>query len=58
MFWFEPGEEGLSVFFSPLCLVGKGGGGGGWGGRKGLRANFTENTASFVCGPEKKLTRR
>lgn len=30
----------MSVFF-PLCAVGK-------GGRKGLRANFTENTASFV----------
>lgn len=23
------------------------------GGRKGLRANFTENTASFVYGPRK-----
>jgi len=32
--------------FSFLCLVGK-------GGRKGLRANFTENTASFVYGLRK-----
>lgn len=48
MFWFAPGGR-VECFFPPFDWLAKG------EGRKGLRANFTENTGSFVYGLGKKI---